>query len=138
MLSRYLEMLEKDPNIPDSLNCTKKLGKLAAFELNALKEIVATLKPFEQASDDFQGVFETVGNVIPAYMGLTNLLSLSVVDRHGARVPNMTSTLSAVRYCKDFVESLKKSLTRRFHFCVFEACYVIGKLKWISIFYSYF
>lgn len=40
MLQKLLEAFEKDPYLQDTLNATKKLGKLSAYELSVLKELV--------------------------------------------------------------------------------------------------
>lgn len=45
----------------------KNTEKLEPFEMKIIKELIFMLWMFEEASDDFQDDFETVGNVIPAY-----------------------------------------------------------------------
>lgn len=84
--------------------------------------------PFESASDDFQADFETIGNVIPVYLGLLNMLTLTVKDRTGVEIRNPTSCLApVVKKCKDFVGALRESLERRLSYVLFDANYVLGK-----------
>ena len=55
---------------------------------------------FEEASDDFQADYETVGNVIPAYLDMVNKLSITV-GRNGTEVPNPKSPLTGkITNCK--------------------------------------
>jgi hypothetical protein len=68
MIKKLVEAFEKAPYLQDTLNATKKLGKLSSYELSVLKELIALLKPFKQATDDFQADFESIGNVIPAFI----------------------------------------------------------------------
>lgn len=71
-----VDAFEKAPSLQDTLNATKKLGKLPAYELLVLKELIALLKPIKQATDDFQTNFKSNGNVIPAFLGLKTALRL--------------------------------------------------------------
>ncbi len=130
MLSAFLKAVDADPTLLNRLNAVKKHKGLTAFELVILREIVTILKPFENVSNDFQADFETIGNVIPAYPGLLNLLTLTVKDRTGVEVPNPNSSLaSAVKKCKGFVDALRASLQRRFAYVLFDANYVLGEFK---------
>ncbi|KAK4005800.1 hypothetical protein OUZ56_010924 [Daphnia magna] len=47
-------------------------GELSHHELGVLKELTVLLQPFEDATNDLQGVYETTGNVIPCYLDLLN------------------------------------------------------------------
>ncbi len=91
-----------------------------------LKEIVIILEPFEVASNDFQTDFETVGHVIPAYLGVMNSLSLTIKDRNGVQITNPTSGLAKVlKYSKGFMTGLRKTRERRFPFILRDVNYVI-------------
>ena len=109
MLSKLMEAIEKDPTLQSQLNATKKLNKLTAYEINTLKELVALLKPLKVATDELQGDFETVGNVIPAYLGLL------MVSKH------WTSPLT-----KNVAKALETSLVNRLSYVLNESCYVLG------------
>jgi hypothetical protein len=39
MIKKLVEAFEKGPSLQDTLNATKKLGKLSAYELSVLKEL---------------------------------------------------------------------------------------------------
>jgi hypothetical protein len=109
MLNKLMEAIEKDPTLQSKLNATKKLNKLTAYEINTLKELVALLKPFKVATDELQGDFETVGNVIPAYLGLL------MASKH------WTSPLT-----KNVAKALETSLVNRLSYVLNESCYVLG------------
>ena len=105
----------KDSNVLQRLNAITKHGPLSASELLLQSEIVAILKPFEKAPDDFQSGEETIGNVIPLYLELLNMLTLTVKDRTGVSIPNPHSSLGLlVKRSKIFVQTLLESLERRF------------------------
>ena len=78
MLSKFLQAIDKDPTVCNRLNAVKKDGNLTAFKIVVLRESVVILKPFETASDDFQADAETIGNLIPAFIGLRNHLTLTI------------------------------------------------------------
>ncbi|KZS06790.1 Uncharacterized protein APZ42_029636 [Daphnia magna] len=129
MLRKLLEAFEKASYLQETLNATKKLGKLSAYELLVLKELVALLKPFKQASDDFQDDFESIGNVIPSFLGLRTTLCLKIKDRHGVEVPNPASTLSkTIKHLKNVAATLEKSLASRFSYVLYDFYYVLGAL----------
>lgn len=109
MLNKLMKAIEKDPTLQSKLNATKKLNKLTAYEINTLKELVALLKPFKVATDELQGDFETVGNVIPAYLGLL------MASKH------WTSPLT-----KNVAKALETSLVNRLSYVLNESCYVLG------------
>lgn len=133
MLATFLKAIDAEPALQNRLNATKKHKALTAIEIVVLREIVAILKPFESVSNDFQADFETIGNVIPAYLGLLNLLTLTVKDRAGVEIPNPTSSLApVVKKCKEFVGALRESLQRRFSFVLFDANYVLGNQQIIN------
>ena len=118
MLSKFLQMIDKDSTLCSRLNAVKKHGNLTAFQIVVLKELVAILKPFVTASDDFQVNFETIGNVITAYIGLRNNLTLTIKNRNGTEMLNPTSKLAPiVKKTKGFVNALRESLERRFSLC---------------------
>nr|CAH0106937.1 unnamed protein product [Daphnia galeata] len=113
-LENFLKAIEADPTLLTRLNAVKKHGSFSAYQQILFKEIIAILKPFEAASNDFQAYFETIGNVISAYLGLMNALSLTIKDRNGVKIANPTSRLApVVKYCKGFVAGLRESLERR-------------------------
>ncbi|XP_045032028.1 uncharacterized protein LOC116933634 isoform X4 [Daphnia magna] len=140
-LQNFLKAIQTDTALLTRLMAVKKHGTLTAYQQIVLKEIVAILKPFEAASNDFQADFETVGNVIPAYLGLMNALTLTVRDRNGVQIPNPNSRLTTlVKFCKGFVAGLRLSLERRFLFILRDVHYVMGsifdprfKLAWITL-----
>lgn len=117
MLAAFLKAIEQDPSLQTRLSAVKKHRPLNANQILILKEIVVILKPFESVSDDFQADFETVGNVIPAYLALLNMLTLTVKNRQGVEVANPLSKLA-----------LRESLIRRFAFTLNDAHYVLGML----------
>lgn len=118
-----------ESNALNRLNAISKHGHLSASELVVLRELVSILNPFERASDDFQSDKETIGNVIPLYLGLLNMLTLTVRDaRTGESIPNPHSSLAPiVKKLKGFVQTLHDSLERRFAFVLFDSNYVMGK-----------
>jgi hypothetical protein len=141
-LQNFSKAIETDPTLLTRLNAVKKHGSLSAYQQILLKEIIAILKPFEAASNDFQADFETVGNVIPAYLGLMNALSLTIKDRNGVKIANPTSRLApVVKYCKNFVAGLRESLERRFSFILRDVNYVMGTFFayfFLIVFHKYF
>lgn len=127
MIKKLVEAFEKAPYLQDTLNATKKLGKLSAYELSVLKELIALLKPFKQATDDFQADFESIGNVIPAFIGLKTALQLTVKDRHGVDTPNPASNLAkTIKHLKNVAAALEKSLVSRFSYVLYDSYYVLG------------
>nr|CAH0098541.1 unnamed protein product [Daphnia galeata] len=97
-----MKAIEKYPTLLTRLNAVKKHGPFSAYQPVLLKEIITILKPLEAASNDFQADFETVGNVIPAYLGLMNALTLTIKDRSGVQianseVPNIVKILQGFR-----------------------------------------
>ena len=54
------------------MNATKTRKTGANFVIKIIRELIIFLKMFEEASDDFQADFETVGNVIPGYLDMVN------------------------------------------------------------------
>ncbi|KZR98302.1 Uncharacterized protein APZ42_006344, partial [Daphnia magna] len=120
---------EEPPTLCSCLNAVKKHGSLTAFQLVVLREMVAILKPFVTASNHFQADFETIGNVIPAYIGLRNNLTLTIKNRNGIEVVNPASQLaSIVKKTKDFVQALRESLERRFSPVLCDVNYVLGTI----------
>lgn len=117
MLLQFLRALDLDPLLLTRLNCMKKKPTFTASQLVILKEIVALLEPFEHVSDGFQADFETIGMVIPGYLGLLNHLTLTIKDRSGVEIPNPQSPLAPlVKKCKATVAAFRESLKRRFGF----------------------
>ena len=78
VLSKFLQAIDKDPTVCNRLNAVKNYGNLTAFKIVVLPELVVILKPFQTASVDFQADAETIGNVIPAFIGLRNHLTLTI------------------------------------------------------------
>ncbi|KZR97554.1 Uncharacterized protein APZ42_007496 [Daphnia magna] len=133
-----LSAIQTDTTLLTRLMAVKKHGTLTAYQRIVLKEIVAILKPVEAASNDFQADFKTVGNVIPAYLGLMNALTLTVRDRNGVQIPNPNSRLTPlVKYCNGFVAGLRLSLERRFLFILRDVHYVMGNLNCLIWYYFF-
>ena len=113
-----------------------------------LNETIAILELFEAASNDLQADFETVGNVIPAYLGLMNALTLTIKDRSGVQISNpynpnnpKSRLAPVVKYCKGFVAGLRESLERRFSLILRDVNYVMGTLMtniFLIVFHKYF
>ena len=128
MVAPCVKAMDADPTLLNRLRAVKTHSSMTASEVIILREVVAILKPFERASDDFQADFETIGNVIPAYLGLLNLLTLTVKDRNGVDIPNPKSSLeTVVKKSTGFVTALRASLVRRFGFVLYDVNYVLGK-----------
>jgi hypothetical protein len=96
MLSKFLQVIDKDPTLCNHLNTVKKDGNLTAFQIVVLRELDAILKPFVAASDDFQADFETIGNMIPNSIGLRNNITLTIKNRNGTEMLNPTSKLAPI------------------------------------------
>jgi hypothetical protein len=60
MLSKFVQAIDKDPILCSRRNAVKKHGNLTAFQIVVLRELVAILKPFVTASDDFQADFAII------------------------------------------------------------------------------
>ena len=133
LLKGFLQLVDSDKakasNALNRLKAILKHGHVSASKLLLLRELVYILNHFERASDDFQSDKETIGNVIPLYLGLLNMLTLTVRDaRTGALIPNPRSSLAPiVKKLKVFVQTLHDSLERRFSFVFFDSNYVMGK-----------
>ena len=141
-LENFMKAIETDPTLLTWLNAVKKHGSLSAYQLILLNETIAILELFEAASNDFQADFETVGNVIPAYLGVTNALTLTIKDRNGMQITNPTSRIAkVVKYSKGFVAGLRESLERRFSFILRDVHYVMGTFIayiFLIVFHIYF
>ena len=76
-----------------------------------LKELVLILEPFQEATDDLQADYETIGNVIPAYLDLLNKVSLTREEDDGTVINNPKSPLAGkIHHCADLAGALKISL----------------------------
>ena len=96
--------------------------------MKVLKEIISLLQPFQQATDELQGDFETVGGVIPAFLDIkTKLTQISDLTVNG-------SFPSPIVYCKKIAESLRTSMVSRLSYVLNDTYYVLG--TYISI-YTY-
>lgn len=127
MLKTFLKAIDVDPSLLLRLNGIKKHFALSSSEMEILRELEAILQPFEIASNDFQADYETIGNVIPAFLVLKIHLTLSIKDRNGAEILNPASPLSLVVVkCKYVTASLLQSLNCRFSYVLYEASYVLG------------
>lgn len=128
-LRSIVKALDIDPQIQNRLNATtQKHAKLSPLELKLLKEVIIILTPFQEATDDYQGDFETMGTAIPAYIDLVNKVTLTV-ESNGITSPNPISPLAGkVSHCKSLVDALKESLVKRMSFILHETVYVLGKL----------
>ncbi len=87
-------------------------------------------------------ILKTVGNVIPAYLGLMNPLYLTIKDKNGLQITNPTSRIaSVVKYSKGFVAGLWESLERRFSFILRDLNYVMATFIvyiFLIVFHKYF
>ena len=80
MISKLVEAFEKDPELQNKLRSVMKHGKFTAIEMKILKELIFILQPFDLATKELQGNFETVGGVIPAYLDIkTNYLRVLAI-----------------------------------------------------------
>ncbi|XP_045036214.1 zinc finger BED domain-containing protein 4-like isoform X2 [Daphnia magna] len=130
-------MLEIDPLIQTKLNATKdKSNRLTSRMIAILKELVLILEPFQEATDDLQADYETLGNFIPAYFDLLNKVSLTREEDDGTLINNPKSPLAGkINHCADLAEALKKSLESRMSFVLQDTFYVLDprfKKCWIS------
>jgi hypothetical protein len=90
--------------------------------------LVLILEPFQEATDDLQADYETLGNVIPAYLDLLNKVSLTREEDEGTLINNPKSPLAGkIHHCADLAEALKKSLESRMSFVLQDTFYVLGK-----------
>ena len=124
-----LRILEIDPLIQNKLNVTKdKSHRLTSRMIAILKELVLILEPFQEATDDLQADYETLGNVIPAYLDLLNKVSLTREEDDRTAINNPKSPLAGkILHCADLAEALKKSLESRMSFVLQDTFYVLGK-----------
>jgi uncharacterized protein YPO0396 len=121
---------ESDPTLQNKLNATKVHGKLTPLELKIIKELLLLLEPFEEATDDFQADYETLGNVIPAYIDMLTKVSLTVLDANGKEVFNLNSPLAGkIQHCKEVAKALKESLEKRLPYVLTETNFVLGNIK---------
>jgi len=119
MISKLVEAFEKDPELQNKLRSVKKYGKFSAIELKILKELVFLLQPFDLATKELQGNFETVGGVIPAYLDIKNKLTKSVgISRN--------SSSSQMLYCKKIAEALLSSLVTRLSYVLNDTYFILG------------
>jgi hypothetical protein len=126
MLVILLRVFDIAPELNGKLNATKKHGKLEPFEIKIIRELILILEMFEEASDDFQADYETVGNVIPAYLDMVNKLSITV-ERNGTEVPNPKSPLTGkITNFKAVAKGLLASLTSRFCYVLMDSSFVLG------------
>ncbi|KZR97840.1 Uncharacterized protein APZ42_007061 [Daphnia magna] len=124
----FLRILEIDPLIQTKLNATKeKSNRLTNKMIGILKELVLILEPFQGATDDLQADYETLGNVIPAYLDLLNKVSLSSEEEDGTIINNPNCPFaSKIFHCADLVDALKKSLKSRMSYVLQDTYYVSG------------
>jgi len=114
MIIDFLKALEKDPNLPEHLSAFKTHGTFTFHELKILRELVMILQPFQEATDEWQRDFQSVGTVIPAYLHMRN--TLASFCRPG----------SVVAHCKPFAKDLMDSLDRRFEYVLSDTYYLLG------------
>ena len=124
-----VDALDKDPQLQSKLNATtKKHAKLSLLEIKRLKEVILILTPFKEATDDFQGDYETAGIVVPAYLDLLNKMTLEIVDSNGATILNPVCPLAGkITLCKALANDLKSSLVKRLGSVLHETVFVVGK-----------
>lgn len=126
----FLRVLEIYPLIQTKLNATKeKSSRLTNRMIGILKELVLILEPFQEATDDLQADYETLGNVIPAYLDLLNKVSLSMAseEEEGTFINNPKCPLAGkIVYCTDLADALKNSLKSRMSHVLKDTYYVLG------------
>lgn len=118
MLSKFVEALELDPTLQLRLGAYKKHKKLGALEMKMLKELILILEPFKEATEDFQADYESVGNVIPAYLDMRNKMSLN---------DQRNPLLGKIHHLREVTTALHSSLEKRLHYIVTDSFYVLGK-----------
>ena len=114
MIADFLRAIDKDSSIQEHLSAFKTNGAFSFHELKILKELVMILQPFQEATDEWQRDFQSVGTVIPAYLHMRNTLA-------GFCRPG-----SVVVYCKPFAKDLMESLDRRFEYVLSDTHYLLG------------
>ena len=67
MIDTFLKVLDKDSTIQDALSAFQVHGKFDFRDIKVIRELVMVLKPFQEATDEWQKDFQSVGTVIPAY-----------------------------------------------------------------------
>lgn len=122
-----VKAFEADPQLQSKLNAVTKHGKLTPMEFKILKELMLLLEPFEEATDEFQADYETLGSVIPAYLDMLVKVTLSVKDSTGMDVPNPESPLAGkIHHCKEVANALRASLEKRMSYVLTDANFVLG------------
>lgn len=127
-LQSLVKALDADPQIQSRLNATKdNKRKLSAVDIKILKEIILILIPFQEATDELQGDYETIGSVIPVYLDLSNKVSLTSFNVNGNFVLNPDCPLAGkISHCKGLVEALKASLHKRLSYVLNDTVYILG------------
>lgn len=101
---------------------------MTAAEIKILKELLLILHPFEEASDDYQADYESIGSVIPAFLDMLNKVTLTK-ESDGETIQNPLSPLAGkISSCKALADSLKESLERRMSHLLKGTYYVLGTL----------
>ncbi|KAK4028157.1 hypothetical protein OUZ56_017417 [Daphnia magna] len=94
-LTSIIKAFDTDPQLQNRLNATTtKYPKLSPLEIKQLKETVMVLTPFQEATDDFQCDYETIGTVVPAYINLLNQITLTVQSNRGSAELNPARSLT--------------------------------------------
>lgn len=117
MLSKFLEALQKDPNLQTKLKAFKELGRLTAHEIKMLKEVVFVLEPFREGTDVLQRDFDTVSWAVPIFLDLMNKCSMDARKNKQAE---------QIFYCRTFCETLADSLQTRLRWILNDSCYILG------------
>ncbi|KZS02604.1 Uncharacterized protein APZ42_000288, partial [Daphnia magna] len=93
LIKGFLRILEIDPLIQTKLNAPKEKSN----------------QPFQEATDDLQADYETLGNVIPAYLDLLNKVSLSSEEEDEIIINNPKCPLAGkIFHCAYLADALKK------------------------------
>ena len=114
MMVTFMEALEKDPHIQEHLSAFKSHGVMNRKEIRIIKELIEILKPFAEATDEWQKDFQSVGTVIPGYLHL----------KYGLTAQSQPG--SSIKICKAFAGSLLNSLDRRFPYVLHDTYYLMG------------
>lgn len=129
LIEKLIQAIEICSSLQEKLNACKKHGSLSQNQIKMLKELLLLLGPIKQATDAFQKANETIGLVIPAYLDVSNRVTLD---------PKLNPDCGSItsKECNTFAEALKTSIVERMDSCLKDYFFVIGKkpnfLIWLS------
>lgn len=123
-MDTFLKALDKDSTIQDALSAFQVHGKFSFREIKIIRELIMVLKPFQEATDEWQKDFQSVGTVIPAYLHMKNTLNEFIKPG------------STVSVCKDFAKALYQSLEKRFSYVLQDTYYLLGNKIFVMNYFS--